>query len=502
VVFPCNSPGAFTVADYLIQRRKGYAFQISVPPDLRAKFGGKRHVVKGLDTRDYDIAKARALQLAAKHLMQFEAERSGANPSAGVLRRLYLDALAQLGEDKPETYVRDLGDGDYDDGTDHMIDGLLAEADGRGWWPDRDDDPPPLPPDLQARWDALIDYRAKLAGAVPPNTLSYALPFSECSKLYLDTSHTGTTNQTRAQHESVYRLFADFVGDKPLQRVTKLDAVQFFDEVVDLHPDWGRSPKTKERSYKDIKALYWKKGGRLSGGTLKRYANHFAGLWKWAKGRGEVTGDNLFGGLVKHSRRRKGNTYQPFTMSELTALFDPPPKSTWLWEVAVVALYSGMRANEICSLTWENIVTDDGVLCFDIVAAKSDAGVRRVPIHSALGWLPARRPEGDQTGLLWPNLKPGGLDANHAVYYSKAFGTWSTARGITGEGRVFHSFRKNAVECMERAGVPETSAALIVGHERTGMTYGTYGVRGLTMPQRRVIVELIQYPGLKLPIAA
>jgi len=485
--------------DYLLSRRKGYAFQISVPVDLRTKFLGKRHIVKGLGTRDYDIAKARALQLASKYLTVFDSMRSGVDVSAGLRRRMYMDALVRLAAEKPEEYTLDISGDDHEDGVGLGLDAVIEEARQRGWWPGDELTPPdPLPPDLQARWDALVDYRAKLKGIAPPNRITYALPFSECAKLYLDSKLTKTTNQTRSQHEAVYRLFAGFIDDKPLQRVTKLDAVQFFDEALDLDPHWGRSPETKKRSYKDIKALFWKKGKRLSGGTLKRYANNFAGLWDWAKGRGEVSGENLFEGLVKHSRRRGVNSYQPFTIDELNALFDPLPSKAWLWEVAFVALYSGMRANEICSLTWENIIQHDGVTCFDIVAAKTEAGVRRVPVHSRLAWLTARRPGGKQSGLLWPNFKPGGLDANYANYYSKRFGEWSGKRGIIGEGRVFHSFRKNAVGCLERAGVHETSAALIVGHERPNMTFGTYNKQGLTMPQRRDIVEKIEYPGLKL----
>ena len=49
-----------------------------------------------------------------------------------------------------------------------------------------------------------------------------------------------------------------------------------------------------------------------------------------------------------------------------------------------IALLSGMRLDEICSLRAEQIKKAEGVRYFDIVKSKTAAGVRVVPIHSGL----------------------------------------------------------------------------------------------------------------------
>jgi integrase len=465
-----------------------------VPPDCQPKLKGKRLIVEALGTSDPRIAEGRKNRRLAYYTTLFAALRGDAEARADVRRDIYALALARAHEERPE--AQEIGD---DDGISFAMDLIVDEARQRKVPLDDAGYPVELPADLQAQYDALQDYRSEIENRPKPRRDKYALTFSETAQRYLAGKLDKTSNQTRIQHEAVYRLFSGFIGDKPLYKVTKADAVQFFDEVRDFHRDWGRSPVTKERTYAEVKALFWKKGGQLEGRTLQRYASHLGGLWEWSDGRGEVTGRNPFDGLVKVQKRKKGdNTYQPFTIDELNALFAELPKQRWLWEVALVALYSGMRANEICSLTWDNIKRDQGVWYFDVVEAKSVAGVRPVPIHSRLLWLLERRPK-TSTGLLWPALKPGGPDNKHAHYYTKRFRAWRVDRKVTGKGKVFHSFRKNVVRCFELLRVPQNEAAEIVGHEKEGITYRVYNPDGLTMKQRRDIVEKIKYPGFKKP---
>lgn len=247
--------------------------------------------------------------------------------------------------------------------------------------------------------------------------------------------------------------------------------------------------------------LYANKGKRISPKTLTRYASHFIPLWGWANTREQFAPDtaNPFAKIAPKPKRKAG-TYLPLEPAELQALFGSMSPQTWLWEIGVVGLYSGMRANEICSLEWADIRKAEGVWYFDITEAKSEAGVRKVPVHSRLAWLLERRPK-KGGGQVWPELKPGGLDDKYSHYYSKRFTEWRRKCGITGDRKVFHSLRKNAVQCLERARVQQSDAAQVIGHEQEGITYETYSPHGLTMKQRRDIVEKMKYPGLKLPKA-
>jgi hypothetical protein len=53
----------------------------------------------------------------------------------------------------------------------------------------------------------------------------------------------------------------------------------------------------------------------------------------------------------------------------------------------------------------------------------------------------------------------------------------------------FHSFRRCTVRCLENARVPQSEAAQVVGHERAGITFGTYNPEGMALKALRDVVE-------------
>ena len=61
----------------------------------------------------------------------------------------------------------------------------------------------------------------------------------------------------------------------------------------------------------------------------------------------------------------------------------------------------------------------------------------------------------------------------------------------------FHSFRRSAIKCLEMARVPQSEAAQAVGHERAGITFGTYNPEGMGLKALREVVEKIGYRGLR-----
>ena len=164
----------------------------------------------------------------------------------------------------------------------------------------------------------------------------------------------------------------------------------------------------------------------------------------------------------------------------------------------LVAIFTGMRRNEIASLTYGQIRCEDGFDFIDVTDAKTEAGVRRVPLHPRLGWLKDRAANADSVARIWPGFSsegPGGQPGGDA---GKLFTAHKSKRGFKGRIKAFHSFRKNFVGQLERAGVPQNEVAQIVGHEKKGLTFGVYGTH-LTPQRAAEIVALIDYPGVNLP---
>lgn len=148
-------------------------------------------------------------------------------------------------------------------------------------------------------------------------------------------------------------------------------------------------------------------GQGLSNRTLKRYSSALAGLWKWSTQRGHVesTASNPFTGQHRKIGSHRKTGWLPFTDAEVSSLLAAAaelPESDPMHWVPLIGAYSGMRSNEICSLTTSDVREQDGVWFFDVTGAKAEAGDRRVPIHSRIveAGLPdylQRLPEGSSS---------------------------------------------------------------------------------------------------------
>lgn len=206
--------------------------------------------------------------------------------------------------------------------------------------------------------------------------------------------------------------------------------------------------------------------------------------------------------------RRKGVKREAFTQDELKALFGDMGKyvqategvSSRFW-APLIALYSGMRLEEICQLHLSDIVKVDEVLCFSINEesggsgyvkhVKSSAGIRKVPVHPHLWdelglkkfvasrW--AKTPEEKYTStLLFPDLQERVNAVNHAtVKLGSALTHWFTryrrSVGVGGQHgepstKAFHSFRHTVIEYLHKeARVDLSMLQAVVGHEMMDM---------------------------------
>jgi integrase len=128
--------------------------------------------------------------------------------------------------------------------------------------------------------------------------------------------------------------------------------------------------------------------------------------------------------------------------------------------IMAIGLFAGMRLGETCELAAGDIRTEQGTPYFDITAAKSQAGVRRIPVHSALirlGLLDYVAAIGD--GPLFPGVAPGGPDAKRGHTFAKRFPAYRRERGVTRERVTFHSFTKCFVRALELEDRPRPRGA-------------------------------------------
>jgi integrase len=162
-----------------------------------------------------------------------------------------------------------------------------------------------------------------------------------------------------------------------------------------------------------------------------------------------------------------------------------PDPEYWLPRIA---LLSGMRLGEICSLEREDVLVAEGVTYFDIPKGKAEGSIRVVPVHPAIEPFLELAPT---RGFLFPNLTQGGPDRKRSWNIGKVLGRrFKVIEGAS----TFHGFRKNVAEAFERHRIPETEASQILGHKKAGMTYGVYSPNGLTIQQKRDLVAKLSLP--------
>lgn len=332
---------------------------------------------------------------------------------------------------------------------------------------------------------------------------------------------TAWSRQTLFQNEATYRMFSEFVRDAAIDTVGRGDVADFLDGLGTLNNKYQSNPKLRGAS---IWKLLEDGAGEptLSNATLNRHKSALSVLFRWCVRRGWHEGPNPAADQSRPKAKRSDTRYLPFTPDELNTLFSGPwfqlsraervrpnthTYSTAMSWVTLIALFSGMRQGEICQLRPEDVRLEDGVHFFNVAeegegqSVKSEAGLRRVPVHSTLieaGLLEyAEFVSGQGQRQLFPRLRRRATDGKLNHYVQRLFNEYRKKLGVTRDRVVFHSFRATVITHLHNAGVPATEISDVVGHENPSASLRMYS-DGLSLENKRRVIEQISYPGLML----
>jgi integrase len=134
---------------------------------------------------------------------------------------------------------------------------------------------------------------------------------------------------------------------------------------------------------------------------------------------------------------------------------------------------------------------------------KTKGSARAIPVHPQLielGFLKFVEAEAgarDERTWLFPKVAPATTGARA---YSKWFGRYIGAQGVTDAAKVFHSFRHNFMDALRVAGATEGVSRALVGHAQEGV-HGRYGAKGMAARYRHRLAEAVAnvaYAGLDL----
>lgn len=185
----------------------------------------------------------------------------------------------------------------------------------------------------------------------------------------------------------------------------------------------------------------------------------------------------------------KTSPWKPFDSADVVKIYRHAMRNddASLGHLIFIGAYTGARIEEICSLKKCDINLANKSM--KIIDAKTAAGVREIPIHSALiPLISTLLMHGDEYLLDNLTLTKYGERSNAL---GKRFGRLKKTLGYSNR-HVFHSIRKTFTTQLENACVLENITADIVGHEKPRMTYGLYS-GGTSLEVKRNAIENIRY---------
>lgn len=334
------------------------------------------------------------------------------------------------------------------------------------------------------------------------------------------------------KYEFIFRLICDLLGtEKRVSTITRRNCA----ELVEL---LERLPSNAKKKYPGMTFRQIaehidsqpeeKRPPVLNPKTLSSHVYRFRSFFKWAENVGYIAKSPV-GNYEFDDRAHTKDDKHPFNAAQLSQIFsaslftgladpkgDPDYTSqrtkTRYW-VPIIALYHGMRLNEICQLRTDEVVTEGELNYFNLQTAHLDQSLksrnshREVPLHPQLrrlGFLDyvnqVRQKKSDR---LFPDLNLDGTG-----YYSRKVGRWFNEtflvdRSVKSEKLSFHSFRHCFQDAARAARIPKEIMEALSGRDEggTGAKYGDgYPVEILNEEICKIVydsVRLLPLPQIK-----
>lgn len=312
---------------------------------------------------------------------------------------------------------------------------------------------------------------------------------------YVEGNESKWTYKTKLEVIGCLRLVVDVIGDLEVKAIHKQTVHDFKGKLMKLPANMYKCYPNKTIQeilmLPDIKPM--------SVNSVNKHIMRLNALLAYAVKEGILT-VNCAQGMMLSDKRRTDEQRKAYSVDELQSIVNNLLREQTRLErywIPMIAMYSGLRLDEICQLYTDDVQQLDGVWCFNINDSKdkklkNDASKRVVPIHPVLiscGLIKyVESVQKEDIPRLWMNLSWREADG-----YSNSFGNWYrrfNREYITQDScKVFHSFRHTVTDTLKQAGELETVIAELVGHSNGGSeTMGRYGKRY----QPKVLLEALK----------
>lgn len=343
----------------------------------------------------------------------------------------------------------------------------------------------------------------------------------EIAEAWLSDPIRSDNAKTKVLYRGRTEVILEALGETtPVTSVDREQCRRALNEVIRVYPAHLSSEAIRLPLQARIKAGQREGRSPISAATQNLYIDVMRGLFEWSVREGFRDSNPAQGLRVRKPRSR---ARLPFSPTALQTLFDAPlytgcvddeegyarpgtarPRRHRFW-IPLIGLYSGMRLNEICQLSADDVAKEQGIWTFRLWAdadegrtLKTLGSARIVPVHPQLlelgfeDYVAARQRKGKR---LFPELT-GNPDGYGSDPFSKWFSRFLKNAGVKDDTLCFHSFRHNFRDAVRESGAP-----VDVQHALGGWTEGSvserYGVGHSTKTLHKAIAR-VSYEGLNL----
>jgi integrase len=276
------------------------------------------------------------------------------------------------------------------------------------------------------------------------------------------------------------KLFIEIIGDPFVEDLKDEMIYKYLEDIKKLPSRHTISKKYRSKSIECLLKMKIPQKDLLGDETIRNHIGRVKSFFLWLEKRGYLP-NGKYSCLFEQNKRSKlpHEARDVFSTDDLNKMFSHKDylnfKKPWEFWLPLIALYTGMRINEICQLLLDDIVKEVFILYFRICEGegktlKTKTSQRNIPIHPELidlGFIDyVKMLKRDRCKYLFPDLNGNKTKPSHTPI--KKINQWIKRIGIMGNDKtgkkVFHSFRHTFANRCKELGLDQEMTAEILGH--------------------------------------
>ncbi len=285
----------------------------------------------------------------------------------------------------------------------------------------------------------------------------------------------------------------DILNDMYIQDVAREDMRRLRETLKMLPPNRSRKKEYRDKTIAQL--IKQKHSQVLSVKTINIVVEAISSLFEWCI-REKILDFNPAKKLQVKDDRLEIDLREPFSEEDLLKIFSHPIFSqkkfknpAYYW-VPIIALYTGMRLEEICQLYCADIYQIDDIFVFDVndkpnsnggrdKRLKTKNAQRIIPMHKKLidlGFINYKKSIEKGHERLFPSLNKNGSVTKYGKQPGKVFSKIVSDCGVTGK-KSFHSFRHTFSNFFKQKMMHNDMFRELYGHSIEQLAGRQYGSR-------------------------